>query len=195
MVCLNLTRLDWERQQQEACHVQQVAQSSRNNLLEKGPEHGDSNLNGGVVEDAEREVKCQKGHRINAMPFCMTQQQQQQLLQKDRQVSPSTGSPSTISPGTKRRISASAVGSASKVLQLMTERHGEMQNRTQEIRNTVAVAHNTMLDKVESLSKEFMEKHGELSLPRDGCRVCDPIWNVPGRAGSAFQDNGNVGVK
>ena len=149
---------------------------SRNNLLEKGPEHGDSNLNGGVVEDAEREIEMSKSAQNQrrarfTSPTQQQQQQQQQLLQKDRQVSPSTGSPSTISPGTKRRISASAVGSASKVLQLMTERHGEMQNRTQEIRNTVAVAHNTMLDKVESLSKEFMEKHGELKRLAIGMAV------------------------
>ena len=43
----------------------------------------------------------------------------------------------------------------------MSERHDDMQTRTQEIRNTVAVAHNTMLDKMEALSKGMLDKHSE----------------------------------
>ena len=44
----------------------------------------------------------------------------------------------------------------------MSDRHDDMQNRTQEIRNTVAVAHNTMLDKMEALQRDMVDRHGEM---------------------------------
>lgn len=123
-------------------------------------EHGGGGGNGGVVADAEREIEMSKSVQNQRQVRCNESPSPQQ---KPYRRSPGPLSPPAVSPGgtTKRRISASAVGSASKVLQLMSERHDDMQTRTQEIRNTVAVAHNTMLDKMEALSKGMLDKHSE----------------------------------
>ena len=110
-----------------------------------------------VLDDAEREVNLSRNAQIQRRRETVdsaTPSYPGKHLSPGAQHSP-------LSPTSKRKISASAVGSASKVLQLMSERHNEMQTRTQEIRSTVAIAHNATLDKMDAMAKELFEKHGE----------------------------------